>query len=432
MERVPSTILIPLPGAEPASEELVHRLLSDAFPMWGKERSDRWEEEAPAGVPWVLAARIPDLPHIAFIWTEAIEPLPEEAWWVSTDISEDELDAFEECTHCMVVETMLEGDDPRSLWQQQVRVALSLAGDSPFIYDDSSMRIMTRTAAESVAELPGLPPVWEMFSLHALYDEEHPERLWMHTHGLARAGVSDVEVIDISSERRTTAAGIISLVAGRLMDGEVGEGDVMDVAPGLSLELMPLEEGLNSLKTIDLGNLHDRDELHLLDRLILLAINPMESQGFSFFSSPVRSFRLDGMLETLERHEVIYHTKRETRRMNEMAQYHWPLFLSLWRNREEEEWTFLVKIAFAGDGERLPNEHLWFEVHKISMEALDVELISKPISTSGITVGERLSVGSDRIIDWSIGTEEGVYDPTSAVRLATRNGVPVITPKPIH
>ncbi|RJO67681.1 MAG: DUF4026 domain-containing protein [Myxococcales bacterium] len=427
----PSTILLPLPGDAAPADDVIRQILEEKYPGVVIEEAD---EDYPSDVPWMLAVDIPEWPETVYLWPERVDDLPAEAWWPNSELTDELRDAFESCGVGLVIETQLEGDDPRVLWRKQLMLALDLGDDAPFIYDDSAMRIVTRYQAESLMEVPVHPSAREMMALHAVYDEgdRDPRRLWLHTHGLERAGVANLEAFGVRGEHHQTAAHLIGLVADRQIDGLLQPGKPLVVAPGLTIGLIPLDQALKLVGPDEVGGPRDRDELHESPRMVLVTPGDDKRQGFSFFATPVRSLTLDAVLASLEHNDLIFYTTAETERMTYLARYRWPLFLSLWRQRRDHEWLFFVRKPFHTPNADVSSEHVWFEVTALEAERIEATLINTPMHARDLALGQHYDLQAEEITDWNISTEDGVYDPSSAVKLAVENGVQLIAPRPVH
>ncbi len=429
---VPSTLIVPLPGLDPPDDADVRRRLSRAFPDWEEMEVADEEFQFLGGLSWMVSARIPGLFQPVYIWVEEADELPEDAWWVSTDIQPEEQEAYDDCAFALVVETTLSSADPRQLWKVQLSVALALAEDAPFLYDDSAIRILSLPYAESLVETPSAPSAREMMSLHAVYDEDDGGRLWMHSHGLARAGVADVEMLQVLRHQRTVASQLLGHVADRQMDDGLAAGKSFQVNPSIRLNLVELEEALDWMAPDALGSEWDRDEYHAPPRLLLTAPESTDRDGFSFLPRRRNPFVLDALLASLERDELIYYTEAEVRRMAYLSRYRWPVFLSLWRQRRGRDWTFLVKAAFDAEEADAPVEHLWFEVVALEPEEMEGVLVNRPLRVADLRAGDRLTLSPEHVTDWSVATDDGAYTPGNIVPLALRAGVLVGSSKKVH
>jgi uncharacterized protein YegJ (DUF2314 family) len=438
MERepiTPSSLIVPLFGEDPPDETHIMRRLTDIFPEWGREKPDTkliQEAGLDGELEWLICARIPGLPETVLIWPEELEDLAEDAWWAATDVPDEERDAFEECLWGVVIETRLSGGDARQLYRTQVKAALAISDDATLIYDDTSLRILTRERAESLVELPSPPSAQELYSLHAIYDEQDETRYWMHTHGLDRAGVPDIELFNVPAALRSTASQLIALVAERLLDGLLDIGDTEQISPDLKIKLIELDDALDLLPVNELGGYDERDDLHISLRVVLATFSRRDGDGFSFFAPEVSTLRMDGFLSRLEKDEIVLQTRAEVNRRQDLARFRWAQFLSLWRRRDEGGWTFMICIPVNTADPDLPVEHLWFEVLRMEATHLVARLINAPLACDDLEMGDIRQVSADEVCDWSIATPEGVFTPANIVQLARRNGISILSPKPVH
>ncbi len=420
----PCSFLVPLPLVELPLESYIRELLNQNFPGW-REHEAELEMIADEELPWALLVEIPKVERPILIWPGEVDELPEEAWWSATDIQADERSEFERCHFGLVLEMMLDGeDDPRMSWRDLLIVALSLGRTAPLIYDENALRILPRSSAEWTADLPVAPPARELYTLHAIYDSKDESRLWLHTHGLGRTGIPDLDVLAVPEQHRQLAASLIALVADRLLDGvaEIGSTVSLGPEPGLALHLLPLQDVLDSAPKEVLGGDYDRDETHEPERAVLVAATGADKQGLSFFQPPQQSIYLDGLLARLERLGRLYHTEQEVERTAYYARYRWSVFLALWKGRKETGWRFLVRSAAEEHGPTALSRQRWFEVEEVRSNTVLVRPVGPAEIEPQSSADELVEISCDHVSDWSVSTESGAYSPINAVRLAMISG----------
>lgn|GEM_PF-6824538 len=430
IHQTPSTMIIPLPANEAPAEERIIRLLTDQFPMFGKESSKVWEESAPANVPWVLPARIPGLPHIVFIWPEPLEDLPECAWWNSQD-SDGELKALSDnCKHSLVVETTFSSEDSLKQWKIQLQTALTLSADAPFIYDDSSMKVITRIEAEAIAELPIEPAIQDVYSFHTDYEEKQPDSLWAHTHGLSRLGAFEMDALNIQQHNREVCARLFALIVEKQLEKQQFDHTQIIISDNLEVQLIKLEDALSSDKEPDVfGRLSDRDDKHIENRAILLEQN--NNVALSLLKNPGSDLSINNLLEQIKQEQSYLQSPKEAERTKNLAQYRWPIFCSLFKIRDQYNWEFLIQAQYSTTEKDL-TERLWFKVSTFGDKAIKAILVNEANYMHEMKIGDDFEILQNNVCDWAISTEDGNYYPSNIISLASKSGIEVKSPDPVH
>lgn len=426
----PSTMLIPLVSNELPTEERIIRFLTDKFPMFGKENASSWEQSAPEDVLWVLPARIPGLPHIVFIWPENAEELPDNVWWHSNDVNGELKEIYDNCKYVLVVETVLDYPDILKQWKLLLETTLALSDDSPFVYDDSAMKLLERAEAETIIELPIDPSIQDAYSFHAEYDEAAPDKLWLHTHGLGRLGLKDMDALGVSRANREIAVGLFSILADKQLNDPYFDEESIFLNDYVTLKFADLIKALQDNEITIFGNLLDRDDFHLEKRVLILE---EDDDNFIFnLGSVNKRFSIDNALKRLKEKKFVWQTQAEIDRETQLAQYRWPVFYSLFRIRERYNWKFLIKAAFVSTGDASFSELLWFELSDIRDKMLIGRLLSAPIAVNDMQKGDTVEFNQKDVAGWSVATDDGNYYPMNVAALALKAGIQVKSPAPVH
>lgn len=82
---------------------------------------------------------------------------------------------------------------------QQLQFLWNLAPDLLFVIDSSAaMKVISRSYIEYHVENELLPDIPDLYVIHSVYEDDkdgEPTQYWFHTHGLLRAGVTEIELI---------------------------------------------------------------------------------------------------------------------------------------------------------------------------------------------------------------------------------------------
>ena len=192
----------------------------------------------------------------------------------------------------------------------------NLAPDLLFVIDSSAaMKVISRSYIEYHVENELLPDIPDLYVIHSVYEDDkegEPTQYWFHTHGLLRAGVTEIELI--IPNRISSYYGIGDLFQtfanNAVENGQVPmnepiviahsqQGSIHTVAvpweKGLSYighktrmdQLSSIEDEEVKLQPIDaqntfLGGMDDRDEYHQSPSVLLFKCNTSEEYIESF------------------------------------------------------------------------------------------------------------------------------------------------------
>lgn len=104
---------------------------------------------------------------------------------------------------------------------------------------------------------PGAIPPWVLWSVQAADDGDLG---WVHTHGCARAGIPDLEIMEIEPDLVSAAAALIGEVAAQLLEAPPQDEPpfARDVAPGITIALVPVVDVVATMAAGTPGGERDR------------------------------------------------------------------------------------------------------------------------------------------------------------------------------
>ncbi len=309
------------------------------------------------------------------------------------------------------------GPDPLGDFHLQLRLLAAVAPHAVAMYDVPACRPHPGAWLREATATDVPPSPAALFSIHAVFDENHPSRgIWLHTHGLLRCRSVELEMLEVPRDASHLLGELLNSVAPMFVEcGAPDPGVPFLAGRDLPLVWLPWEEGVHRLPAAAQGGPVDRDPAHSAPSAILFA--------------PVR--RLLGLLGTtlrppsahlrvLEDNPVLYVSNMETRRMALLGRARLPAFLRLLAGHGGHEgWVFLVKLGFPVDQpeSETDREHLWFEVHAVGDEGLDATLLNQPYAVARLREGQRGRHPLELLSDWAILSPHGRFGPDTVVHL---------------
>ncbi|MBI4613392.1 MAG: DUF4026 domain-containing protein [Planctomycetes bacterium] len=401
--KCPSRLALYWRGEEPPMEyEVANRLGTSGY------RGEETEFEEDPGVLWAQAVRLEDHSMPFFVWAEgrpSEDPLLlyNRVRWRD----ESELDAARSARWMIYVETLLEREDPVRSYQRQLSVAAALADDLVVAcLDVSSFTLRSNLSLRELASSPAPPRPDALYTIHLVYNGD--EEAWLHTHGLARAGAPELDILGVGRGQARVAGEVLQALSAQLLDAgaQVEEtGGVHVFGHDLAVQLVPWRDAVEELSPGALGGARDRqDEFH---------------GGFRFVCGEATGNALDGsfvpLAPTLERmagNPVVYVTHAETRRMEILARERWPLAAMAFFSLEPHDRRLLVKLGYRVDGgKETDREHLWFEVLTIGKGTVEAKLLNEPYHIGRMKADEVGGHDLALLTDFTLSTPQGTFTP---------------------
>lgn len=388
----PSVIFGFWPETSAPSEEEVRLALASAFPDLAFIGEPDEEGEA----LWAFGVTIPGLPNPLMVWLEDRGDVSADAVEESLD-DPDERRAAERSMWLLGTETYL-GEAPAKGFQIQLRVLdAAVTPGMPAAFDDSALSIRSGRIIREIARSKTPPRAGVLFGIH-----ETPvdgERVWVHTHGLGRFGLPEIEVVGLGKERSRDAFDLVDAVADALVSGSGPTPDgLLTLGDGIEVVLVTPEDALMRLTAgPELRDAGQED--HLVHSLAVV-----DTEGLPPF----------GALDHFAECPVLFKGRLESDRQAQLAKERYGVFGQLFAMHRREGWRFHVKLCFEGVGDPPSYEHLWFEVRELKPGKIKGVRLNEPMMTRVARQGETGWHDYARLSDWNIVTPNGNFDPESA------------------
>jgi uncharacterized protein YegJ (DUF2314 family) len=336
--------------------------------------------------------------------------LPDLYEYQARQFTKEELEELKKCnkaiTFCLEMTDNFEME-----YKMQLKIACSILDKTYAIIDESSETIMHPKKANWLANSKSLLSSKSLYSIHAVSDNG---KIWLHTHGLNRFGIPDLEVLNSNEDNYGCHQTLITTLADTLIhkglreDNKYFIGFISDEIP-LHVSLLSWADALNKYYTdIDLGGPLDRQEEHNSNYKVIFTYAGDESLE-------------NGILSKMEIYDGAWSEERlfflsneETKRMREVAQENFE-YLKKYFVPEEE--NALVKIGFKTDSSD-DYEHMWLQLLKFNEDGtFDAELMSEPYEVSSMKKGDIGTYNKEQLTDWLLYVDEESYIPDDVYKL---------------
>jgi hypothetical protein len=268
-----------------------------------------------------------------------------------------------------------------------------------------------------------------LYTIHAVYnDESEPTSYWLHTHGLLRCGLIDLEILNITDGVQQMYD-LITVVVKKFLNTPAKEREKFQVGyDGLEINLswIPWEEEVEDISETILGGKNDRegdDNAHIEPSGVLFAVEENTLVSPQIYIS------------TLSDNPIYYISNEETCRMSALAKERFPFFRDVYERRRSEgkkspfgklfgkkenespSWSFLVKLGLTVDDANAATEreHLWFKVISLEEDSIKGELLNRPYWISSLNEGDVQTYPFELLTDWIIYSPEGQSYTTDSI-----------------
>ncbi len=311
---------------------------------------------------------------------------------------------------------MLFGDDSLESYHLQLKIANGIIPDILALLDISSEKILSGRWVAMAASSDVPPAPRYIYTVQAVSDEDH---VWLHSHGLSRCGITELEVLNSTRDTYNNHYNIIETAANRLLEAEeplkhkeplylarLSEEDY------LVITLIPWEEAVKGYAADILGGRRDREESHNRNTSAVF-VYPTEEDYKKKKYKPVSIYD-----EILKDNPIYMISNRETNRMRALALERID-YVRVAITSEENQ--ILVKIGLTVDDEHKTEdnfqEHIWFELLEITEDQVRGTLTQEPYYVKDMHTGSEGTYKIEDITDWLIFTPERRLSPDDAYLL---------------
>jgi hypothetical protein len=394
---LPSTIFAFWSEAEPPLEEEIRLALDASFP--GVAATE--ELDAEDGMVWGSVYRIPEHESEFVIWVQERSDVPND-FIEDAVIDPVERAAAVQSRWFVGVETLLNPRQALADFQTQLRVveAVSVPG-LVAAYDDNALVVRPGKQVKELAR-SAIPP--RPATLYAIHEMEGKSGMWLHTHGLTRLGMPEIELLGLNPSDVQEGYDLIDAVVDVVFGGAEPDSEgVITVGEDLEVRLISFEDAEKVLPADVIASRTEHDieeDDHRDPRIVIVARD--------------RNDAPHELLERLRNDAVLFKSREETDRQRRLAIERFGVFGQLFAIRRNEGWRFHAKLGFAREGDPRVCEHVWFEVRELKPGELRGVCLNEPVDGLPFHEGDEGWFKVELLTDWLVVSPEGNFDPEAA------------------
>lgn len=301
-------------------------------------------------------------------------------------------------------------EDAKKSYHLQLKLAIAIVPNLIGVMDESAEKMIPKSWVKMTAGSKILPSSDDIFTVQMVGEEKG--EIWLHTHGLCRCGITELEILQSNKENCNNHYNIIATLAKYLIDKK--DKDQKSAYIGVQsnrqpvvVTYLPWTKGLKEYKNLVLGNLEDRQNGHNSKTSIIFIYKSEKDEKNEKIS------KVSEIDKTWGDNPIFFISNEETARMKALAMERFD-FVKEEANKKENK--IILKIGLPVD-DKGSNEHIWFELIEFEGEKFKAKLLQEPYNVEGIHEGDEKYYTVQDVTDWIIYTPNFAVTPNSAYLL---------------
>ena len=347
--------------------------------------------------------------------------------WQLQYFTEEEKEQILNVKKALNVYMKFEGN-PRKCYHLQLKLIYAMIPEMVALCDESAERLLNKKWVELAVKSNVLPAPISLYTVQAVYDENE---VWLHTHGLCRCNIHEIEILGSNKDDSRTHYDLISNYACRLLDeknptleDEGNQNGEETIHLGVFYDDEPIvatsKKWINALKYYPkdiLGGIEDREDSHNSKTNILFLYGSEEEFNKNYLRKPSE------FTEKLENNPIFYLSNEETARMSSLARERFSYVERMLREKQNgKDIGIIIKLGLEtidedGNLDSENREHIWFEALSMEGDSFKARLTQEPYNIPNLHEGDEGTYSIDYVSDWRIHTENGVISPETVYLL---------------
>lgn len=295
----------------------------------------------------------------------------------------------------------------RKSYHVQLKMAIAMIPDLIGIVDESAEKLLPRRWVEMTAESKIEPSSKDLYTIQVVSDGIG--EAWLHTHGLCRCGITELEILQSDKENYQNHYNLINTYAMYLIDkNEEIDPRTTGSYIGVLVNQQPIVvtcrswvEGINEYKNLELGNIKDRKEGHNSKTSIIFIYKSEEDEKNGILSKVSIYDKLWGD------NPIFFISNEETKRMKDLAIERFGYVRKLLSYKENKA---IIKIGLPID-DKDNCEHIWFELLEFKGEKFRCKLTQEPYNVKNMHQGDEAWFTVNDVTDWIVYTPKIAINP---------------------
>lgn len=299
----------------------------------------------------------------------------------------------------------------------QIKFILAAMPDLAAVYDESAEKIISGRQIRLYAKSDILPTA--LFSIQFINSREKGGGAWLHTHGLCRCGLTELEILKSCGKCAEIHAKMINTLAVRLLEKgsrhrayRIGKfGNEMPIV----VTYVPWTEALEEYNAFDLGGYRDRENGHNSRTSVIFAYKN-ERDVFLDNYSKVNIY--DELCESSD--PVFFLSIEQTEKIRAISRERFEYVKKAWETLDCHvliEIGFEIDEKYRQDAGKTEKEYIWFELVDIKEDSFTAKLAQNAYWVDDIHEGDIMELTVDDVTNWRIYTKKIAVNPENVYLL---------------
>lgn len=292
----------------------------------------------------------------------------------------------------------------------QLKLALAMIPNTIGIMDESAEKMVPASWAKMAANSKVLPSANDLFTVQVVSGDG--KEVWLHTHGLCRCGVTELEILQSDKENYSNHYNLITTFASYLLDKKEEAQNsayigVLSNRNPVVVTCMSWTKALKEYEKLNLGSIADRENGHNSKTSVIFVYKSEEDEKQEKVTKVSEFDKLWGD------NPIFFISNEETARMKALATERFDFVKEAAKNKENE---IIIKIGLPVDNEG-NFEHIWFELIEFEGDNFRAKLTQEPYNVDNIHEGDERVYTVKDVTDWIIYTPDFAVNPSNAYLL---------------
>ncbi len=304
-------------------------------------------------------------------------------------------------------------ENSRKSYHLQLKLAVAMVPDFIGIMDESAERMLHRKWVKMTALSKIEPSSRDLYTIQLISGENG--EVWLHTHGLCRCGITELEILQSNQENYQNHYNIINTYAMYLIDKDKdfdprSSGAYIGVLANgqqVVVTCRSWTEGLKMYKGLKLGGLTDRNNGHNSKTSIIFIYKNENDENKGVLS------KVSIYDEVWGDNPIFFITNEETDRMKALAMERFDYVKKLFADEKNQ---VLIKIGLLVDSKD-DFEHIWFELIEFKKNKFKCKLTQEPYNVKDMHTGDEVWFKVENVTDWIIYTPSLTITPENVYLL---------------
>lgn len=300
------------------------------------------------------------------------------------------------------------GKDAKKSYHLQLKIAVSIIPNLIGLMDESAEKIMPARLVKMLAESSVEPAPIELYTVQAVTGEN--DEVWLHTHGLCRCGLTELEILQSDRQNYNNHYNLISTFASYLIDKKDEFNPRENSAYiGMLLNRQPVvvtcrswTEAIKEYKNLDLGGLKDRKDGHNSRTSVIFLYKNEEDEKRGTLT------KVSEFDDKWGENPIFFISTSETDRMKALAREKFDVVKEQSLNKENQ---ILIKVGLPVKPEENEFEHIWFELIEFDDNKFKAKLTQEPYNVPDMHTGDIGEYTVNDVTDWIIYTPRFSVNP---------------------